>query len=198
MIPKIAMAPLAACVLLGACATMPSGPSVTVLPGSGKTPEAFQQDSIDCQNFAQASSGGKSATDVANENAVANTALGSGLGAAAGAIIGSASGDAGPGAAIGAGIGLLMGAAAASNTAPASYYTVQRRYDSAYLQCMYARGNRVPVRTTAYGYNSPPVYSYPAQPPQYYPPPSNYPPAYPPPNYPPPNTPPPNTPPPKS
>jgi hypothetical protein len=194
MTPRLAFAPLAICLLVGACATMPSGPSVTVLPGTGKTPEAFQQDSFDCQQFAQASSGGKSATDVANENAVGNSALGAGLGAAAGAIIGSASGQAGPGAAIGAGIGLLTGAAAASNTAPASYYAVQRRYDSAYLQCMYARGNRIPVRTS-YGYNSPPVYSYP--PAQSAPPASSYPSAYPPPNYPPPNYPPPNTPPPK-
>jgi hypothetical protein len=99
------------------------------------------------------------------------------------AIIGSASGQAGQGAAIGAGTGLLFGAAAGSNAAGASYYQVQRRYDAAYLQCMYANGNQVPVRT---GYGGPPSYARPSSPP-----------SYPPPNYPPPNIPPPNTPPPK-
>ena len=43
--------------LLGACATVPTGPAVTVMPGSGKTFEAFQQDAADCQQYAQASLG---------------------------------------------------------------------------------------------------------------------------------------------
>ena len=95
--------------------------------------------------------------------------------------------------------GLLFGAAAGSNAAGASYYAVQRRYDGAYLQCMYAKGNRVPVRTSYSG--PPPGYGRPyyASPPTYYSaPPATYPPQnYPPQNYPPPNYPPPDTPPPK-
>ena len=50
-----------------------------------------------------------------------------------------------------------------------TYYEAQRRYDIAYVQCMYARGNQVPGRTA---YRAPP-------------PPGSAP-AYPPPNYPPP------------
>jgi outer membrane lipoprotein SlyB len=76
------------------------------------------------------------------------------IGAAAGAAIGSVTGRAGPGAAIGAGTGLLFGSAAGSNAAGASYYQVQRRYDQAYVQCMYAKGNQVPVRA---GYRGPPA-----------------------------------------
>ena len=68
------------------------------------------------------------------------------IGAAAGAAIGAVTGRAGPGAAIGAGTGLLFGSAAGSNAAGASYYDAQRRYDHAYVQCMYAKGNQVPVR----------------------------------------------------
>jgi hypothetical protein len=77
--------------------------------------------------------------------------------AAAGAIIGSASGNAGPGAAIGAGTGLLVGSAAGSNVYGADYYQLQRRYDGAYMQCMYAKGNQIPVRGPA-RYRAPPVY----------------------------------------
>ncbi len=172
--------PLAACLLLGACATMPSGPSVMALPGTGKSFDAFQRDAAACQQFAQAAVGGTNANQAAADSAAASSVAGAALGAAAGAIIGSATGQAGPGAAIGAGTGLLFGAAAGSNAAGVSYYQVQRQYDAAYLQCMYANGNQIPVRT---GYSGPPTYARP-----------NY--GYPPPNYPPPNYPPPNTPPP--
>ncbi len=194
--------PVVASLLLGACATMPTGPAVTAMPGAGKSFDAFQQDNIACQQFAQATVG-TTPNQAATDSAVGSSVLGSALGAAAGAIIGSASGQAGQGAAIGAGAGLLFGAAAGSNAAGASYYTVQRRYDGAYLQCMYAKGNRVPVRMSyggpsgyagpppGYGtpyYAPPPTYS---APPAGYPPPGSLPPNYPPPNYPPPDTPPP-------
>ena len=88
------------------------------------------------------------------------------LGAAAGAIIGSATGQAGQGAAIGAGTGLLFGSAAGSNAYGYSYYEAQRRYDMAYAQCMYARGNQLPGQVVQ---RRLPVYSYP--PPNYPPPP---------------------------
>jgi len=72
--------------------------------------------------------------------AVAGTAIGAGLGAA----IGSASGHAGAGALIGAASGLLVGSAAGSNSAQAYGREAQRRYDNAYVQCMYSYGNQVP------------------------------------------------------
>ncbi|HEF5875289.1 TPA: hypothetical protein SAY52_005989, partial [Burkholderia cenocepacia] len=48
-------------------------------------------------------------------------------------------------AAVGAGAGLLAGSVVGAGAAQGSAYDVQRRYDYAYLQCMYATGNRVPV-----------------------------------------------------
>src|SRR6266568_6172666 len=59
---------------------------------------------------------------------------------AAGAAIGGRSG-----AAVGAGGGLLVGSAAGADAADRSAYGVQRRYDYAFIQCMYAKGHKVPV-----------------------------------------------------
>jgi hypothetical protein len=53
-------------------------------------------------------------------------------------------GHAGTGAAIGAGTGLLGGAAVGANADQAAGWNAQRRYDIAYQQCMYAKGNQVP------------------------------------------------------
>jgi hypothetical protein len=75
----------------------------------------------------------------------------------------------GAGAAIGAGTGLLLGSAAGSSYAAGSYYAVQRRYDNAYVQCMYAKGNQVP-RYRRPG-RSAPRRSYDLPPPAAYPPP---------------------------
>ncbi|NDP43765.1 MAG: hypothetical protein GZ089_13760, partial [Aromatoleum sp.] len=89
------------------------------------------------------------------------------------------------GAAIGAGTGLLFGGAAGSNAAGLSYYEAQRRYDTAYMQCMYARGHQIPGRRVVY---TGPASAYP--PPNYPPPPGMVPnagaPSYPPPGTPPP------------
>jgi len=153
--------PLTAALLLGACVTVPSAPSVVALPGRNKSFDQFQADAFACQQFAQQSVGG--GADQANNNAAASAVAGTAIGAAAGAIIGSASGNAGPGAAIGAGTGLLFGSAAGSNYYYGSYYGVQRRYDGAYMQCMYAKGNQIPVRGPAryraprYPYYAPPA-----------------------------------------
>ena len=165
MKPTSSAVALIAVVGLTACVTVPSGPSVMVLPGSHKTFEQFQADGSSCQAYAQQTVGlppGQVAADAATSNAVAGTLIG----AAAGAAIGSVTGRAGPGAAIGAGTGLLLGSAAGSNAYGATYYGVQRRYDQAYVQCMYAKGNQVPVRSGYRGvppaYMPPPVYGPPA------------------------------------
>jgi hypothetical protein len=160
--------PLAASALVGACAQIPSGPSIPSLPGSTKSPAQFQADAAACRQYADAALGGVTAGQAYNDTVAANAIAGTALGAAAGAIIGSATGQAGAGAAIGAGTGLLFGSAAGSNVAGLSAADVQRRYDSVYLQCMYAKGNRVPARVVA-GAPSPSVRALPA-------------PSYPPPN----------------
>lgn len=179
------VATLTGALLLAGCVTIPTAPMVTVLPGSTKGFDQFRLDDGYCRGYAQSLVGGPSQS--ATDAAVANAAVGTALGAAAGAIIGSVSGDAGAGAAIGAGTGLLFGSAAGANTLGYSSWELQRQYDAAYMQCMYARGNRVPVR----GYGGATRYANPG----YATPDAGPGPGYPPPagadSIPPPNTPPP-------
>lgn len=137
--PKLAVASFA--LLLGACTVMPTGPSVMVLPGAGQPFERFRADDMDCRQYAQYQIGGKTAGDAAKESAVTSAAVGTAVGALAGAAIGGNS----KGAAIGAGAGLLMGSATGTDASRASTVGTQRQYDNAYIQCMYAKGHRVPV-----------------------------------------------------
>ena len=130
---------------LAACATIPTGPSVMALPGEEKSFDQFRIDDAICRQFAYEQIGGASAQQAGQNAAITSAVVGTALGAAAGAAIGSASGDMGAGAAIGAGSGLILGSAAGSSYASGSYYEAQRRYDNAYLQCMYAKGNRIPL-----------------------------------------------------
>jgi hypothetical protein len=130
--------------LLAGCASVPTGPSVMVLPGSATSFEQFRADDAMCRSFALQQSGA-SPTAAAQQSAVTSAAVGTAVGAASGAAIGAAAGDAGAGAAAGAGAGLLTGAAAGSAWGGWSGYAVQQRYDTAYMQCMYARGNQIPV-----------------------------------------------------
>ncbi len=83
------LVPVVIALALAGCARIPPGPSVLVLPGTGKTLEQFQADNGACQQWA-----GTQTT---------------------------------PGAAVTYG----------------DWY-VQRQYDIAYQQCMYARGHQVP------------------------------------------------------
>jgi hypothetical protein len=149
--------------LLSACVTVPTGPTVTALPGTHKDFDQFQADGFACNQYAQQMIGG--APQAAANNAAGNAAVGTLLGAAAGAAIGAVGGNAGAGAAIGAGTGLLFGGAAGANSAGYSNYQMQRQYDQAYLQCMYAKGNQVPA--AGYGYR--PRMAPPGPPPGYYP-----------------------------
>ena len=126
--------------LLGACTTIPDGPSVMVLPGSGKTFPMFQADDAECQQFAL-NRIGKSPDRLAVESGVKTAALTAAMGALAGAAI-DGSGGAAVGAGIGAAIGGLTGASSSSGTGDMA----QRRFDNAYMQCMFAKGNRIPVR----------------------------------------------------
>jgi hypothetical protein len=133
------LTPIAA-LLLGACTTMPSGPSMLVLPGSNKSFDQFRGDDAMCRQYALAQIGGITPNQAAAESGVRRAAVGTVLGAAAGAAIGGERG-----AATGAGTGLVVGGLAGTGAAQASAYGSQRRYDYAYIQCMYAQGHRVPV-----------------------------------------------------
>jgi hypothetical protein len=132
-----------AVVTLSACATIPTGPSVMVLPGPGKPFEVFQADDVACRQWA-AQQIGTSPNDAVNQNLATGAVLGTLAGAGLGAAIGAASGNAGAGAAIGAASGLIGGTAVASGPAYGAGYVAQRRYDHAYQQCMYAKGNQIP------------------------------------------------------
>ena len=126
--------------LLAACAALPEGPSIMVLPGTGKSLEQFRSDELQCRGYAQGQLGGASAQQAGVDSGVRSAALGTLLGAAAGAAI-----DGGHGAGVGAGTGLVFGALAGTGAADSSSYGMQRRYDNAYQQCMYASGHKVPV-----------------------------------------------------
>jgi hypothetical protein len=156
-------------VVLGGCATMPSGPSVMVLPAPGKPFEEFQIDESACRQWAAQQIGAPPGAPI-NQNAAAGAALGTLVGAGIGAAIGAAAGNPGAGAAIGAGTGLLGGAASGANADWLSGWEAQRRYDIAYQQCMYAKGNHIPgvVRQARRAYRTPPP---PPPPPGYVPPP---------------------------
>jgi len=115
---------LAAALIVGACTSMPSGPSVVVLPGTNKTFDQFVGDDHNCRQFALAQVGGVSSHQAADTAAGSSPAGGA-----------SYSSDSG--------------------------YGPQYQYDTAYIQCMYANGHRVP----AYG---PMVSAPPATPPANY------------------------------
>ena len=122
------------------CASLPNGPSVMVLPGTGLSFEQFRNDDVICQQYAFFQVGGTTANQAGMTSGVTSAAVGTALGAAAGAAIGG-----GSGAAIGAGSGLVAGSVVGTGAASSSMYADQQRYDVAYIQCMYAKGHQVPV-----------------------------------------------------
>ncbi|HZX30505.1 MAG TPA: YMGG-like glycine zipper-containing protein [Rhodocyclaceae bacterium] len=132
--------PVASILLLGACVTYPTGPSVMVLPGTGKSFEQFRFDDSLCRQFAVEQSGGRAAGQAASDSMARSAVAGTAIGAIAGAAIGG-----NQGAGVGAGTGLLVGSMAGSSAGDTSAYGAQRRFDHAFIQCMYAKGHRVPV-----------------------------------------------------
>ena len=112
--------------LLAGCATVPSGPSVMVLPGTGKSFEQFQADDLVCRQWA-AQLTGPTPGQASAASTVSGAAVGTIVGGAAGAAIGAAAGSPATGAAVGAGVGLLGGTTAGASRAEASGYSVQAR-----------------------------------------------------------------------
>jgi hypothetical protein len=143
MVRRLALA-VAAAVLVAGCASLPPGPSVMVLPGTLKTFEEFQTDDAVCRQWAALQTG-TTRKQAASESTASGATVGTLLGAAVGAAFGALAGDPGVGAAVGAGTGLLGGTAAGAGAAEAGAYEVQHRYDIAYMQCMYSKGNQIPV-----------------------------------------------------
>ncbi len=134
---------LSALVALSACATVPSSPSVMAWPAPGKPFEVFQSDDASCREWA-AQQVGERPVERANQNLAGGAAVGTMIGAGLGAAFGAAAGDLGAGLAVGAISGALMGTAVSSGSYSDAQWEIQRLYDHAYLQCMYAKRNQVP------------------------------------------------------
>ena len=140
MTTHLKVSALAGALLLGACTSIPQGPSLMALPGSKKNFDQFRTDDDACRRFALAQVGGSTPNQAAVDSGVRSAALGTAIGAVAGAAIG---GHGGAGA--GAGAGLIVGGIAGAGAGGQSSYELQRRYDNSYVQCMYSYGHRVPV-----------------------------------------------------
>ncbi len=160
-------------------------PSVMVTPPPDKPYDEFQQDNYLCRRYADQQVAGmqQQATNQVVGGAIIGTVAGAGIGAAFGG---------GRGAAIGAGTGAVVGTLGGSAQAQQTQAQAQRRYDIAFGQCMYSRGDQVagyaPPPPPPPAYAAPPAYPPGYYPPPGYPPPASYapPPAYPPGYYPPP------------
>jgi hypothetical protein len=147
-IPKIMLA-AGSVLLLAACATTPVGPMVRVLPAPYKPFEVFQRDHLECERWADSQVAGLA--DRANNRAVGSAIVGTALGAALGAAAGG-----GQGAGVGAAAGAVVGTAVGADRSDYAGYSLQRRYDIAYAQCMYSRGNQVPGYAPVAGAAAPP------------------------------------------
>ncbi|MDD2666947.1 MAG: hypothetical protein PHI25_00140, partial [Zoogloea sp.] len=102
----------------------------------GKPFEVFVAEDRQCRNFAEQSIG-IAPQDLATQNVVGNAA-----------------------------VGMVAGTASGASQAGYAGAEAQRRYDIAYQQCMYARGNQLPGYPYGYRQPAPPPSGTP-----YYPPP---------------------------
>lgn len=137
-------------VALVGCATAPTGPRIAVMPAPGKPFEVFVAEDNLCRSYA-AQSTGQSRDQAATQNFAGAAAAGTAIGATAGAMSGG-HGSAGGGAATGLVLGSVVGAGQSANASE----DAQRRYDIAYAQCMYAKGNQIPGAPQPTYYPPPP------------------------------------------
>jgi hypothetical protein len=145
-----AVAVVGALALAGCAVARPTGPSVLVLPGKDKSLDAFQLDDAACRQYAATQIGYSSPSAGEVAGAVNGAAIGTVVGAAAGAAIGAIAGNPAAGAAIGAGGGLLTGGVTGASAGQPSRVSLQRRYDTGYLQCMSVKGATLPAASAGY------------------------------------------------
>jgi len=129
-----------AIVALTGCASVPNGPGVMVLPGSGKSFEHFRFDDHECRQYASGAVNGTTANEAAADAAARSAAAGAVIGGLAGAALGGSGNSLAAGAALGASGGALVGTGHGGYSAR----TLQQRYDIGYQQCMYAKGHQIP------------------------------------------------------
>ena len=139
-----AMYVLCAAFALGACAQIPTGPSVAVMPPPGKPFDLFAANDQACRNYASQSIGGESAQQASTDSLLGTAVVGTALGAAAGALVGG-----GRSVGAGAAVGAVAGTAIGINEGNRAGESVQHRYDVAYQQCMYAHGNLLPGQSAS-------------------------------------------------
>ncbi|QFY42812.1 glycine zipper family protein [Candidatus Methylospira mobilis] len=108
---------LTAPLILTACATVPSGPTILALPGTGKNFEQFNGDDTVCRHFALLQAQGASPRQAAASSGLTGN-----------------DNDIGP-----------VAPRETGNTDTSSAAR-QNNYDIAYIHCMYAKGHRVPVQ----------------------------------------------------
>lgn len=114
----------------------PMSPSMAVMPAPGKPFEVFQAEQASCKDYADSEAAGLGES---RRRGFGRTLLTAALGAGLGGAVGG-----GDGAAIGAASGALAGGAMSARRAADASDEAQRRYDIAFEQCMYAKGNQVP------------------------------------------------------
>lgn len=95
---------LTAALVLSACTSVPTGPGMLVLPGTGKNFDQFRFDETDCRQYASAQISGRTANEAAADSGVKSAVVGTVVGVTAGALLGGHNG-----AGVGAGAGLLIG-----------------------------------------------------------------------------------------
>jgi len=123
--------------VLAGCAMQPVGPTISVFPAPYKPFDVFLADQDECQGYAASRVAG--GAQAANNRALGAAAVGTALGLA----LGAATGD-GRAASFGAAGGAAVGTAVGASESDQANFSLQRRYDIAYAQCMYAKGNQVP------------------------------------------------------
>jgi hypothetical protein len=124
---------------LSACATAPMSPSLVTLPGTGRSFDQFRADDYNCRLYGEVQIGLRPAQSAAAAAMTVGTNPG-----APGATTSTAFIGGGQGGAIGQAV-TPPGVIPSSNLPAGTAYAAQQRYDNAYIQCMYASGNRVPV-----------------------------------------------------
>ncbi|MBX3616316.1 hypothetical protein [Nitrosomonas sp.] len=113
--------------ILTACASTPTAPSVITLPGKGVSFEQFRADDYDCRVFAFQQLEGKGSPLASHSKRVEGAVAATGQDGTSGI----------PGAALGGAFEQVPATAAMDGG--------QRQYDIHYIQCMYAKGHRVPM-----------------------------------------------------
>ena len=130
---------LLAPLLMTACSSVPTGPSVNVMPGKNTTFEQFKADDETCREYAEERAGDPD--NSGTKTTLKNAAVAAAVGAVAGAALDHGHGKS---AAVGAGAGLILGTLAGAGASGESTRAAQVKYDNAYTQCMYAKGHDVP------------------------------------------------------